>query len=168
MSFKRRAMRSGATAAGIALALALVTPAVAETNGGVRFDGGRASAAPVSPVGITATIINREPVPANGRVNCFNYWGTFKAGTYVIVVDWATSANHECFGIAPDRTIWHAWPGSGGWRVMPGNGRADFVDTVGEDSTTGRRQVSVWVVNSGYWCQDYWPTKWTASWYRCA
>jgi hypothetical protein len=31
----------------------------------------------------------------------------------------------EHFVIAPDRTIWHVWPGSGGWKEMPHNGRAD-------------------------------------------
>jgi hypothetical protein len=170
MTFRRRAVRSAAVAAGIALtmAMALTTPAEADTNGGARSDSGRAAAAPARPAGTDAIIINREPVPASGKVNCYNYIGTFKQGTYVVVVDWQASTSDECFGIATDRTIWHAWPGSGGWKPMPGNGHADAIHTIW-DNAAGDRQVGVYVAASPTdWCQDYSRSGgWTGSWYRC-
>ncbi|WIX85640.1 hypothetical protein [Amycolatopsis sp. DG1A-15b] len=170
MSFMRRAVRSAAVAAGIALtmAMALATPAEADANGSVLVGGGRASAAPAQPAGTAATAYWAS-VPANGRVNCFNYWGTFKQGTDVLVVDWATSSTNECFGIAPDRTIWHAWTGSGGWKVMPGNGRADYIYDVGENVANGARVVMVSVAGStSLWCQYYYRDGgWTGSWPVC-
>jgi hypothetical protein len=170
MTFTRRAVRNAAAAAGIALtmALALVTPAAADTNGGALVDGGRASAAPARPASTNATILNRQLVTGNGKVNCYNYIGTFKLGTYVVVVDWQASTSDECFGIAPDRTIWHAWPGSGGWKPMPGSGHADYISTIW-DNAAGDRQVGVLVTsNSSLWCQDYSRSGgWAGSWYRC-
>jgi hypothetical protein len=136
---------------------------------GTVFGAGQASAAPQQPAGAEGVITRMAPVPAGGKVNCYGYIGTFKAGTEVMVVDWATSSD-ECFGIAPNRTIWHAWPGSGGWKLMPGNGRADFVyPAIVENLTTGYRGVSVFVsANSSLWCQNYNRSGgWTASWYRC-
>src|SRR5689334_7414312 len=59
---------------------------------------------------------------------CFGYTGTFRAGTSIALVDWQDDGSHdECFGIAPKRTIWHAWRNSGGWQQMPHNGLADDV-----------------------------------------
>ena len=170
MTFTPRAVRNGATAVGIALTMTmtLVMPSAASTNVGTLFDAGQVSAAPAQPVGTTGTIIRETPVPANGKVSCYGYYGTFKVGTDVIVVDWNTSSD-ECFGIATDRTIWHTWPGSGGWRPMPGNGHADGIYSIAEDSTTGFRGVSVFVTsNSSIWCQNYYRSGgWTGSWYRC-
>jgi hypothetical protein len=109
------------------------------------------------------------PVPAGGRVSCYGYYGTFKAGTDVMVVDWETSSD-ECFGIATDRTIWHVWPKSGGWKPMPGNGHADYVyPEVVERSDKARAvMVSIPSAPRWRWCQDYFvSTDWTGSWYDC-
>ena len=118
--------------------------------------------------GTTGTITRMTPVPANGRVSCWGYYGTFKTGTYVMVVDWVTSSD-ECFGIAPDRTIWHAWPNSGGWKVMPGGGHADLINAEILERSDGIREVSVFATTNGtYWCQTYFPvTGWTGDWYLC-
>jgi hypothetical protein len=127
----------------------------------------QASAASAEPVGVEGTVTRMAPVPANGRVNCYGYYGTFKTGTYVMVVDWVTTSD-ECFGIAPDRTIWHAWPGSGGWRQMPGNGRADHMYTGIVEWSDGVRTVPVFVSSGSYWCQNYYPgSGWEGVWYRC-
>jgi hypothetical protein len=127
----------------------------------------QASAAPAGENGTAGTIVNMAQVPANGKVNCFNYIGNFKTGTYVMVVDWDTSTQ-ECFGIAPDRTIWHTWPGAGGWKVMPGNGRGDLMDTDIDEWPDGTRRVSVFISSGSYWCQYYRPgTGWDGYWYRC-
>ena len=124
---------------------------------------GPATAAEMDPV-ITGT-----PVPANGRVSCYGYYGTFKAETLVFVVDWITSSN-ECFGIATDNTIWHAWPNSGGWHPMPGNGHADSVafGLFREDPVTKFKKAAVYaIVNDSFWCQNYYPSTDWSGWYRC-
>lgn len=126
---------------------------------------GSAAAAPGSP-----DILAVTPVPASGQVSCYGYFGTFKAGTDVVVIGWDSSSN-ECFGIATDRTIWHTWPNSGGWRRMGGNGHADEIawPWFTEDPATGWRQAAVYAAsNDSIWCQDYYPTSdWTGIWYRC-
>ena len=113
----------------------------------------------------------KTAVPASGKVSCYGYYGTFKAGTYVVVFDWVTSSD-ECFGIATDRTIWHAWPNSGGWHRMGGNGHADeiYPEWSLEDTVTKQRQVAVFVYSSyTAYCQDYaLPNGWTGSWFNCS
>jgi hypothetical protein len=147
---------------------------------GTLFTTAQASAAPVNPAGTdgtygtTATPPSRmTPVPANGRVSCWGYYGTFKTGTHVMVVDWQTSSD-ECFGIATDRTIWHAWPNSNGWHRMPGGGHADFIYNLPYEQPDGFRMVPVFASSNGtYWCQNYYPATgypsfgWTGDWYLC-
>jgi hypothetical protein len=80
-----------------------------------------------------------------------NPQGSFRRNTHFLVVDWNNDRRvDECFGIAPDRSIWHIWNGSGGWRTMPNGGRADNVYPI---AYTGRdtRYVQVCVYNSGVW-----------------
>ncbi|MGB3441637.1 MAG: hypothetical protein WBA97_23065 [Actinophytocola sp.] len=171
MRFRRRALRNGVAAAGVALTMALTpaTPAAASTDSDVRFDTGQAPAGPEQPVETTGEITRMTPVPANGRVSCYGYYGTFKAGTEVMVVDWATSSD-ECFGIATDRTIWHTWPGSGGWTPMPGNGHADYIYPFIDEDPDGYRVVVVHIPSAPryWWCQNYYPSVgWTGDWYDC-
>jgi hypothetical protein len=114
-------------------------------------------------------VMQATSVPANGRVSCYGYYGTFRTDTLVIVVDWITSSN-ECFGIATDNTIWHTWPNSGGWRPMPGNGHADSIayTQFREDPVTKFRKIAVYAaVNDSYWCQNYYPSTDWGGWYRC-
>jgi hypothetical protein len=132
---------------------------------GTLFGAAQASAAPRGPVGTTG-VIKTTPVPPNGRVSCYGYYGTFKVDTYVIVVDWATSRD-ECFGISTNRTIWHTFPGAGGWSEMPGHGHADSVIGVPpEDDATGTRGVYVHVIsNNSTWLQWYHTSGgWTGDW----
>ncbi len=135
---------------------------------GILLGATQASAAPAGPVNANGTVTRMTLVPANGRVSCYGYYGTFKPGTYVMVVDWVTSSD-ECFGITTDRRIWHTWPGSGGWTVLPGNGHADLIHTEIVELTNGNRGVSVFAQsNSTYWCQNYYPSiGWTGDWYLC-
>jgi hypothetical protein len=106
-------------------------------------------------------------VPALGHVNCYNYVGTFKQGSHVMVVDWIHGSD-ECFGIAPNRTIWHAWPGSGGWQKMAGSGLADDIFLPVQEHADGTRGVTVRVTaNNSVWIQLYYPsTGWTGIWGR--
>jgi hypothetical protein len=164
-----------ATVAGSALvlAMALVTPSQASTDGGARFDTGHVATAATAPASTNGTVTRTTLVPADGRVSCYGYYGTFKPATYVIVIDWVT-ASDECFGITADRRIWHTWPGSGGWKVMPGNGHADLVNTAIVELGDGTRGVSVFATTNGTtWCQNYYPDNragapgWTGDWYLC-
>ncbi|MEV4314934.1 hypothetical protein [Actinocrispum sp. NPDC049592] len=115
-------------------------------------------------------ILRITPVPDSGRVSCYGYYGTFKPGTDVIVVDWVSSSD-ECFAIAPNLTIWHTWPGSGGWHQMGGNGHADntYWYSFKEDPAIKARSVAVFVSSSNtVWCQDYLlPKGWQNEWYQC-
>jgi hypothetical protein len=90
------------------------------------------------------------------RATRYNYTGTFRSGTKILDVDWHDKdyqfnfGRVESFGIAPNGTIWHAWPGGGGWKEMPGHGRAD--DTIGATTSYPSRTVKVSVRGSGPWC----------------
>ncbi|GAB2980821.1 hypothetical protein [Saccharothrix stipae] len=131
---------------------------------GTLIGAGQASAEPEYPS------FYETAVPANGRVFCYGYGGTFKVGTYVVVVDWKSSSD-ECFGISTDRTIWHAWPNSGGWKKMGGGGYADTIAPLLflEDRDTKERLAVVYTASSNkFWCQLYrLPGGWTNSWYEC-
>lgn len=131
-----------------------------------------AAPAIAEPMGTNATIVRVTPVPANGRVSCFGYYGTFKANTDVVVVDWVT-ASDECWGIATDRTIWHVWPNSGGWKPLPGNGHADSVNGFYEDADYAsdfykwRRVYVHATTNNTNWAQWYSPISgWTGDWVK--
>ncbi len=100
------------------------------------------------------------PCPVTGDTR------NLKAGSNVALADW--NGDHtwdECFAIAPDRTIWHAWPRSGAWRVMPNNGVADDTSGAWTDSA-GRRVVSVWVNGYGRYCSWLTSSGWQG-WHGC-
>jgi hypothetical protein len=95
--------------------------------------------------------------------------GDFKEGTTINRVDWDGNGTvDECFGIAPNRTIWHEWATSNGWVQMPGNGRADDM-LPPQWPGAGKRRVVVYVANPrSHWFQDFVPgSGWTGRWNRC-
>lgn len=111
---------------------------------------------------------NVTKVPVWGDFTCFDYTGTFKSGTNVLVIDWENNGSYdECFGVAPGRTIWHAWPKSGGWKQMPNSGRADdmwWAETVGRFDA---HSVTVLVWSSrNLWCSTIKDAAWTP-WSNC-
>lgn len=141
--------------------LAVVAVLVALVAG--LFGAGTASAAPAKPAATTPSMYF-SLVPANGKVNCFNYIGTLMPGSYVAVVSWSTTGP-ECFGVTSDRRIWHAWRGAG-WQVMPGNGRADDSGDYYAEWADGSRSVSA-VANGSNWCQAYTRAGgWDGVWYH--
>jgi hypothetical protein len=97
---------------------------------------------------------------------CFNQEGHFRLGTSVIKVDWTSNGSFdECFGIAPDRRIYHAWPNSVGWDPMPNNGLADIVDIA--FPVSGNHTISVFVYsNNKDYCSTLAQGAWTP-WYIC-
>jgi hypothetical protein len=133
------------------------------------------SAAPDSPTNLPRSITAAPPaVPAGQtrllsyRATRYGYTGTFRDDTQITDADWY-KADHrfgsgrlESFGIAPDGTIWHAWPGSGGWKEMPGHGRAD--NTAGYKWSYPSRTAKVWVTGSGLWCNTDSGNGW-GGWY---
>ena len=162
---KTRVLRTAVAAAfALAAAITAATPAAAQTRHAVQ-------ASPASTTGTTGTISRFTPVPAGGQVSCYGYYGTFKAGSHVMVVDW-TTASDECFGIATDRTIWHTWPGANGWHRLPGDGHADDVTGIMAEITDptnldyGWRGVVVHAdTNNTNWYQMYeLPGGWTGQW----
>jgi hypothetical protein len=106
------------------------------------------------------------PVPPNGQAPCFNFWHTFIPGTQIRQVDWnGDRVWDECYGIAPDRTIWHAWPGHG-WVKMPGPGLAD--NTLPAQLAGGNHRMVVYVAGppASHWYTELLPSGWS-SWFRC-
>ena len=83
----------------------------------------------------------------------------------------------ETFAVRVDRTVWHSWPGSNGWALMPGNKTADDINnypvngqsaTWWSGSTLSVRNLSVWVTGgTGYWCTSDPGTGWTGHWRDC-
>ncbi|GAB1645826.1 hypothetical protein [Krasilnikovia sp. MM14-A1259] len=122
---------------------------------------GLASPAPAS------AVTDGGPPPSYND-GCFGYVGTFKTGTTVHWADYNGDGNKdECFGIAPSRTIWHAWPGSGGWKEMPNNGRADdIVALFRQPPPTGRPTIEVYVSGSNHYYCSTLTSSWQP-WVRC-
>ncbi|WP_433260529.1 hypothetical protein ACQPZF_24370 [Actinosynnema sp. CS-041913] len=124
--------------------------------------------APATAVAATPTTADSVGV-LSYQATYYGYTGTFRDATVVQEIDWFSSGRLEAFGIAPDRTIWHAWPGSGGWWQMPHNGRADHVTSVAWNQSTGMRLVEVYVASGGgsFWCStDPGNGSW-GPWQRC-
>jgi hypothetical protein len=160
MMFAARAARSWSMAAGMVLAAVIACASPAAANPAPM-----ASSAAQEPAATAGTAYHFTPVPASGRLPCFGYYGTFKQGSFVMVVDWVHTSD-ECFGISTDRTIWHAWPNSGGWKKMDGNGLADDIAYAVDEGSNGSKGVVVWVAGSNkYWVQRYAPPLgWTGEW----
>jgi hypothetical protein len=153
-----------AVAAGFALAatIAAALPATASAT-----TASTASTAAARPAAVQSTSYRLTPVPAGGRVSCYGYYGTFKVGTKVMVVDWIHTSD-ECFGIATDGTVWHTWPSSGGWTRMGGTFHADDISGPYPEQANGTKGVEVWLAGSNQvWYQRYAPPLgWTSEWTR--
>jgi hypothetical protein len=99
---------------------------------------------------------------SSAELNIFGYTGRFRCNTTVVAVDWdSNGCADEAFGIAPDRSIWHAWPNSARWIQMPNAGKADDMWHAYRNGN-GQRQVEVCVfsqpnddTNSKVWYSYY-------------
>ena len=86
---------------------------------------------------------------------CFGYTGNFKGGSHISRPDWTGDGKvDECFGVAPNRKIYHAWSGHS-WVEMPNNGRAD--DMVGYylDRFEGIRDIIVKISSGDQYRSQY-------------
>ncbi|MFC5721018.1 XRE family transcriptional regulator [Streptomyces gamaensis] len=106
---------------------------------------------PTDFVRVAAGASDAQPSSATSyTVTRYGYQGTFSEGSHVMDAPWK-----ESFAVAAKRTIWHAWPGSGGWQPMPHNGWADDITGVYQEKNGSRRMVEVWVAHSNsYWCSE--------------
>lgn len=109
------------------------------------------------------------PPPGGGAgpwtTQCFGREGSFRAGTSVVKVDWESNRQYdECFGIAPDRQIYHAWRSSAGWDPMPNNGRADKAE-IPFLYQNQYHTISVYVYGKGGYCSTL--TKFWLAWVPC-
>jgi hypothetical protein len=100
---------------------------------------------------------------------CFGWVGDFKGNSRVMLVDWNKDNRwDECFGIAPNRAIYHAWPNSVGWDPMPNGGAADDVASaflyLGVYRTVKVRVATYAYI--GYYCSSLINNSW-GSWGRC-
>jgi hypothetical protein len=122
--------------------------------------------------GIAASVVLAGPAQASVHYSCFGVQGTFKSGTTVSHANFNGGATDLCFGIAPDRTIWHIVPGWSSWQQR-GNGLADA--TFGDSATAWRqsvyygglyygRSVVVWVAPGSHWFS---PNNSPENWIQC-
>ncbi|GIG68795.1 hypothetical protein Pen01_50900 [Phytomonospora endophytica] len=94
------------------------------------------------------------------RITRFGYSGCMSDGTQPADCPW-----DESFVIAPDRTIWHAWPRSGGWKEMPNYGKADFATNCYYNGNN-KHQIDVWVQYTGAYYYSYHSGGAWHGWYR--
>lgn len=154
MTIKARA----AVAAGFALAAVITTATPATAS---------AATEAARPAAVQSTSYHLTPVPAGGRVSCYGYYGTFKVGSRVMVVDWIHSSD-ECFGVATDGSVWHTWPASGGWKKMGGSIDASDISGPWPEQANGTKGVEVWLeFDHTVWYTRYsLPLGWTNEWAR--
>jgi hypothetical protein len=124
------------------------------------------------PLLLAGSVVVTVAGPASAvYVTCFHRGNLINSDSAFMTADWTGDGRYdECFGIAPDRTIWHDWSTSGGWVQMPDrDGRADVV-LWWAVSSSGYRRVVVGVGTSSPdpWYQDFVPRKgWTGNWQHC-
>lgn len=162
---KTRLLRRGASgvlAVGLAVGLAAVTtPAMAATDFGTPSPTNHKFAE-----GNVANYIYWPDSDGHFTGDC-QYRGGFLDTSRIDEVDWTNDGTiDECFGVAPDHTIWHAWRNSGGWHEMPRGSADDVFAAYRQD---GYRKFSVLLdyVRAGddYWNAVYGSGGWTG-WYR--
>ncbi|UQA97305.1 hypothetical protein [Streptomyces halobius] len=118
-------------------------------------------------VGLVAAVAPASSASAAQAARCpvtaWGHTGYYKCGTDLKAgyVDWNRDGRvDEVFVIAPDRTIWHTWAAAGGWKEMPGNGRAD--NMLGAAETGAPTRCVIVYVNKGYhyWQNCFYGGRW--------
>ena len=114
------------------------------------------SLAAAGAVGLSTTPAAAASTTCLGYIGNLNQYGAQLVG-------WQFGPS-ECFGVAPSGSIWHTWSGAGGWKEMPGNGRA-LAFTAFSESSVGK-SVKVVTESGNYYCNydDYATNTW-GGWY---
>lgn len=109
----------------------------------------------VGEAGITAPCKNGKQA-----ITRWGHTGYKSCHKYTVMdVDWdGNDTRDETFVIAPNREIWHIWAKAGGWKEMPGNGRADTFRGVAKSGKL--RCVEVNVKGAGIWGNVFNGSKW--------
>jgi hypothetical protein len=98
---------------------------------------------------VKETATSKAPATACS-ITKYGYRGTVMCEAIGMEIEWSPG-RLEYFDISTNRTIWHVWPNSGGWKVMPGNGHADHIYDAYWSGAA--RVVCVYVnSNSSVWC----------------
>ncbi|MFJ9714642.1 hypothetical protein ACIRPQ_01615 [Streptomyces sp. NPDC101213] len=137
----------------------VATTALAGLAGTALPSASAASAASATTGAPAAVAAAPKPCP----VKAWGYQGRYKCGTNLKAgyIDWNRDGRtDEVFVVATNRTIWHTWKNAGGWKLMPGGGRAD--DMEGDNSTGPSRRCIVVRVNGDhpYWQNCHYNGKW--------
>lgn len=126
---------------------------------------------------IAGTLVGPGSALADGQTglieNC-NAVGNFKVveGTNQNgIATAAIAGNGGCFAISPTDKIWWTNGRGGPWQLMPGNGRARFVE--GSDIECGLQYVYVKAASGTVWTQYWSAGHWNGRWLgpnpgRCA
>ena len=88
-------------------------------------------------------------------------------GTWVMHADWTGDGiTDECIGIAPNRTIWHAWRTSQQWEQLGRpSARADCTQSWIANPDLSRREVNVTVFDKGTWT-NFDPANGWGDWHK--
>ncbi|GAA1356190.1 hypothetical protein GCM10009612_21910 [Streptomyces beijiangensis] len=119
-------------------------------------------AAAVASLAALGTAVVPATSASAASFSCSTYSGTFNSYG-ARGVDWMYGPD-ECFGVAPSGTIWHSWAGSGGWKEMPGNGRALYILDFFENSE-GKAVKVVTETGNAYCNYDDYATNTWGGWY---
>jgi len=113
-------------------------------------------------------VVTGAPASASYQEGCFGQAGIFKDGTVVMHADWNNDGyTDECIGIAPDRTIWHAWRTSQRWEQLGRkDARADCTTGTTGVSYLDLRTVNVAVFGKGTWSIDFNPDDGWGAWHK--
>ncbi|MEI5103743.1 hypothetical protein RB200_41280 [Streptomyces sp. PmtG] len=114
--------------------------------------------------GLTGALVPAGSAHADScTITRFGHKGKYLCGTNYRAgaADW----NHdrkvdEYFVIAPNRTIWHIWANSGGWKEMPNRGRADDIEGWVKDGTTRIVYVKVFKPRLRYYQSQFYDGSW--------
>lgn len=126
---------------------------------------------PAAPASADGPVANAETRAATGRtvdassaltacpVEAYGY-----RGTMICEFGWnyiEHPSGIEFFVIGTNFAVYHAWPGSGGWRSLGGRARAAEPNGV---VVIANRTIGIIGTNGAPYCRD-WP--WSSGWYRC-
>lgn len=64
-------------------------------------------------------VVAPEASASTCNVTKYGYAGQMICGTKVLDKDWG-SGHKESFVVGTNSAVWHAWPGSGGWKSLGG------------------------------------------------
>jgi hypothetical protein len=104
-------------------------------------------------------IVTGSPASAYFTESCFGQEGRFKDGTRVLRADWTNDGLvDECFGIAPNRHVYHAWRTSTRWTEMLHGGLADHMCWTTFQASSGWRAVYVKVNGKGVYLSEFLPS----------